>query len=76
MSGDTTDVLKSIDNRLKWLLKLRVEEQFDEDATNKEKVELLYQMGFENGEMAEIVGTSKSSISGTVTHLRNEGKIE
>lgn len=76
MNGDNIDVLKSIDNRLKWLLKIRVEEQFDEDATNKEKVEMLYKMGFEYGEMAEIIGTSRNSIRGTVTTLRDEGLID
>lgn len=70
------EILKSIDDRLKWILRLLVEEQFDEDATNKEKVKLLYQMGFENAEMAEVIGTSESSIRGTVSTLRSEGEIE
>lgn len=75
-SSETEQLLESIDNRLKWLLQLRVEEQFDDDATNKEKVKMLYQMGFSYDEMAEIVGTSKGSITGTVTHLRNDGEID
>lgn len=70
------EILKSIDDRLKWILRLLVEEQFDDDATNKEKVKLLYQMGFENAEMAEFIGTSESSIRGTVSTLRSEGEIE
>lgn len=76
MDQESKELLESIDNRLKWLLQLRVEEQFDEGATNKEKVKLLYQMGFSNQEMAEVVGTSTSSIRGTVSTLRDEGEIE
>jgi DNA-directed RNA polymerase specialized sigma24 family protein len=76
MDQYSKELLESIDNRLKWLLQLRVEEQFDDSATNKEKVKLLYQMGFSNKEMAEVVGTSSSSIRGTVSTLREEGVIE
>lgn len=76
MDEETKKLLESIDNRLKWLLQLCVEEQFDDGATNKEKVKLLYQMGFSNQEMAEVVGTSASSIRGTVSTLRDEGKID
>ena len=76
MDEEAKEMLESIDNRLKWLLRFRVEEQFGDGATNKEKVKLLYQMGFSNQEMAEVVGTSASSIRGTVSILRKEGKIE
>jgi len=76
MDKEAKELLKSIDNRLKWLLQLRVEEQFEDGATNKEKVKSLYQMGFNNQEMAEVVGTSASSIRGTVSQLRDEGEIE
>ncbi|WP_327053159.1 hypothetical protein [Halomicrococcus gelatinilyticus] len=76
MDEDAKELLDSIDNRLKWLLQLRVEEQFDDGATNKEKVKLLYQMGFGHQEMAEVVGTSASSIRGTVSTLRDEGEID
>ncbi|ELZ58906.1 hypothetical protein [Haloferax sp. ATCC BAA-646] len=76
MDEESKQLLNSIDNRLKWLLQLRVEEQFDDGATNKEKVKLLYQMGFENQEMAEVVGTSASSIRGTVSALRDDGEID
>lgn len=75
-NGETTALLESIDNRLKWLLQLRVEEQFDDSATNKQKVKMLYQMGFNNQEMAEVVGTSESSIRGTVSQLRKDGEID
>ena len=76
MNEEAKELLESIDNRLKWLLQLRVEEQFDDGATNKEKVKLLYQMGFSNQEMAEVVGTSASSIRGTVSTLRDDGEID
>jgi transposase len=76
MDEEAKELLESIDNRLKWLLQLRVEEQFDDGATNKEKVKLLHQMGFSSQEMAEVVGTSASSIRGTVATLRDEGEIE
>ena len=73
--SNTDDLLQSIDNRLKWLLQLRVEEHFDDGATNKEKVKKLYQMGFENDEMAEVVGTSAASIRATLSDLRSQGEI-
>lgn len=76
MDTETKELLESIDNQMKWLLRFRVEEQFDDGATNKEKVKLLYQMGFSNQEMAEMVGTSTSSIRGTVSTLRDEGEID
>lgn len=70
------ELLESIDNRLKWLLKLEIEKQFDDSITNKEKVRILYEMGFDSPEMAEIVGTSKGSIRGTLSALRDEGEID
>ena len=73
---ETKALLRSIDNRLKYLLQLRVEGHFDDGATNKEKVQLLYEMGFRTDEMAEIVGTSTGSIRGTVSSLRNEGLVD
>jgi transcription initiation factor IIE alpha subunit len=76
MDEEAKELLESIDNRLKWLLQLHIEEQFDDGATNKEKVKLLYQMGFNNQEMAEAVGTSASSIRGTLSILRDEGMID
>lgn len=76
MDEEAKELLESIDNRLKWLLRFRVDEQFDDGATNKEKVKLLYRMGFSNQEMAEVVGTSGSSIRGTVSTLRDEGEID
>lgn len=75
-NSDTYDILESIDTRLKWLLQLRMEEYFDEDATNQEKIKKLYQMGFNNEEMAEVVGTSEGSVRGAISKLRKEGKIQ
>lgn len=76
MDEDIKMLLESMDNRLKWLLQLKFEEYFDEDAPNKEKVQKLYQMGFSTQEMAEVIGTSPGSIRGTLSQLRNEGEIE
>lgn len=75
-NSDTTELLRSIDTRLKWLLQLEIEDHFDEGATNQEKIGKLYQMGFSNQEMAEIVGTSEGSVRGTISKLRKEGEIE
>lgn len=75
-NSDTNELLESIDNRLKWLLQLRVEEQFEEGATNREKVKMLSRMGFDNHEMAEVVGTSEASIRGTLSDLRQDGEID
>lgn len=76
MEKETQELLKSIDNRLKWLLKLEVEDQFDNGATNKTKIKVLYKMGFSNGEMAEVVSTSKASVRATLSNLRDEGAVE
>lgn len=76
MTRSEKELLESIDNRLKWLLQLGIDDQFDDDATNKEKVKMLYQMGFSNEEMAEIVGTSEGSIRGSLHSLRSDGEIE
>jgi len=75
MDEESKELLQSIDNRLKWLLQLEVKEQFDDGATNKQKVKVLHQMGFETDEMAEVIGTSDSSIRGTLSTLRSEGEV-
>lgn len=76
MGEEVKELLRSIDNRLKWLLKIEVETQFDEGATNKEKVKMLHKMGFNTDEMAEVVGTSEGSIRSTRSDLREEGVID
>lgn len=75
-NGDTANLLESIDNRLKWLLQIRIEEYFDDNTTNQEKIKKLYQMGFSTREMAEVVGTSQGSVRGTLSTLRSRGEIE
>lgn len=75
-SDELQKVLESIDDKLSWLLKLRVEEHFVEGATNQEKVEMMYRMGFGNQEMAELINTTTSSIRATLSNLRKEGVIE
>lgn len=76
MEQSEKEILKCIDNRLKWLLALQVENSFDEEATNKQMVKKLYGMGLSNSEMAEVIGTSESSIRGTVSSLRSDGEID
>jgi DNA-directed RNA polymerase specialized sigma24 family protein len=58
------------------LLRLEVEEGLDELDTNKEKVKVLHEMGFETKEMAEMIGTSSGSIRGALSTLREDGEID
>lgn len=75
-SEEVVELLENIDTHLKWLLTLRIEEHFDDEPTNEEKVELLHKIGFSNDEMADIVGTTIGSIRATKSNLRNKGVIE
>lgn len=75
-SDEVVEHLENIDNRLKWLLTLRIEEHFDDESTNEERVELLHKIGFSNDEMADMVGTSSDSIRATLSNLRAKGVIE
>lgn len=70
------ELLESIDHRLKMLLKLRVKETLEDHETNKEKVKLLHEMGFDTAEMAEMIGTTPGSVRGTRASLREEGEID
>jgi len=70
------EILESIEHRLKMLLRLEVEEELEEMDTNKEKVKVLDQMGFETKEMAEMIGTSPGSIRGSLSTLREDGDID
>lgn len=70
------ELLESIDHRLKMLLKLEAQKRLDDLDTNKEKVKELHGMGFENAEMAEMIGTTAGSVRGTKTSLRQEGEID
>lgn len=76
MDEEAKELLRRIDNRLKWLLKFEAEDYFDDGATNKEQIRVLYQMGFDNSEMAELVNTSEGSVRGALSTLRDEGKID
>lgn len=70
------EVLESIDHRLKMLLRLEIEEELDEIDTNKQKVKVLHEMGFETNEMAEIIGTSPGSVRGSLSTLRDDNEID
>jgi len=76
MSDETINLLRSIDNRLKELLRLEVESHFDDGDTKKQRIAKLYKMGFDNAEMAEIVNSSEGSVRGTISTLRKEGVID
>lgn len=76
MTRSEMEILESIEDTLKQLLAIQIEDQFDEDATNRDKVKRLYNLGFDNTEMAEIIGTSTNSIRGTVSSLRSDGEID
>lgn len=76
MTRSEKEILENIENTLKQILAIQVDTRFDEDASNRDKVKRLYSMGFDNSEMAEIVGTSESSIRGTVSSLRSDGEVD
>lgn len=76
MTKNEGELLESIDKKLSGVLRLMAEEKLSEDSAIQEKVKKLYNMGFSNGEMAEIIGTSKSSVSGNLSHLRSDGEID
>lgn len=76
MSSDTDDLLRSIDACLKLLLRLKIGEPFGEDATNRDKVKVLYQLGFDTAGMADVMGTTEGSIRATKSDLRSDGEIE
>jgi CRP-like cAMP-binding protein len=76
MMSEEIEYLQSIDRRLKWILYLQVKDHFDEELTVKEKVKELNKMGFSNQEMAEVIGTTKNTVSKEKSILRKEGEIE
>lgn len=76
MDQEGKELLESIDNRLKWLLRFEIENSFEDSTTKKEKIRELYQMGFSNEEMAEVANTTKGSVRATLSDLRGEGEID
>lgn len=76
MSRSQKELLKSIDDRLKHLLRLQAMEQLENDATVKEKVRQLHPMGFSNQEMAEIIGTTSGTVSNYKSELNKEDEVE
>jgi len=70
------EILESIDHHLKMLLRLEVEDQLEEIDTNKDKVKVLHEMGFETKEMAEMIGTTSGSIRASLSNLRENGDID
>jgi CRP-like cAMP-binding protein len=76
MDDEEKELLRSIDARLEALLRLRLENHFDDDASTRDKAKLLNKMDFSNQEMAEIIGTTPNTISTTLSRLRKEGEID
>lgn len=71
-----SELLESIDHRLKMLLKLRVENKLEECDTNKEQVKILHEMGFDTQETADLIGTSSGSVRASLSQLRKDGDID
>jgi DNA-directed RNA polymerase specialized sigma24 family protein len=75
-SKSELELLESIDQRLKTLIRLKIQDEIESYETTKEKVKVLNELGFNNSEMAEIIGTSEGSVSGTLSRLRSNGEID
>lgn len=73
---DETEILKSIDRRLKMLVKLEVESKIDDLDTNKEKVLALHGLGFDTNEMAEMIDTTPASVRAAKSNLREAGDLD
>ena len=69
------DLLKSIDNRLKWLIRLQVKQSL-EDKKSKEQIKTLYRMGFEPGEIGEMLDKTKNNVSAQISQMRSKGEID
>lgn len=76
MDDEQKELLRSIDSRLKALLRLRLEAYFDEDASTREKVKFIYNMGFSNQEIADFIDSTPNSVSTTLSRLRSDGEID
>jgi|GEM_PF-3255209 len=73
---DQSELLESIDHRLKMLVKLEVEKKIQELDTNKEKVLALHGLGFSTKEMAELIDTTPASVRSARSSLKEEGEID
>lgn len=71
MSEQTTE-LKEINEKLDRILKLMLRREFEEDDTNKDKIQFLLRMGYDdNQEMADIIGTTKATIKTEKSKVKN-----
>lgn len=73
---DLIKIMEGVSYKLNLMLNLLIDEKFDEDTTNKEKIEFLYSFGLSNKEMAQILETSEGSVRGTLSSLREQGRLE
>lgn len=69
------ELLRSIDNRLKWLVRLQARSAL-EDKTSKEQVKTLYRMGFERKEIAEILDKTSNNVGTQLSQLRSAGQLD
>lgn len=73
MSEVEPEPLEEINRKMDRILKLMVHDQFEEDSSIKEKIQFLQRMGFDdNQEMAEVIGTTKGTISTKKSQLNTE----
>lgn len=75
MTMNEIEILKRIDERLKWILALQVRNGFDEGLSKKEMVEELHPFGFTNAEIAEIINSSEGSVRKYKSMLKDEGRL-
>jgi hypothetical protein len=70
--SDETSELKEINEKLDRILKLMIQQQFDEDETIQDKIRFLLRMGFnDNQELADIIGTTKGTVKTEKSKVKN-----
>lgn len=70
--SDETSELREINEKLDRILKLMIQQQFDEDETIQDKIRFLLRMGFDdNQEMADMIGTTKATVKTEKSKVKN-----
>lgn len=73
MSKTKAAPIEQINDKMDRILKIMVHDNFDENDKIPDKIEFLQRMGFDdNQEMAEIIGTTKNTISTEKSKLNKE----
>lgn len=70
------ELLKEVNEKLGTVVELMLYEKLENKDTNKDKIELLSRFHFSDKEIAELIGTSESSVSTVKTELRKEDRIK